>query len=175
MDTKEILKFIPKWLIMVLIFVFLIVFLERLYIAKEPFFLFGKAFGPATKLFQEDKKEIYNYFIKELKKRENAVERLRNENLVFRNQLITFESDILSMRPLFGKIISSNNTSLANVKIEVEGGSQIFSNSNGEFVINCPIGQLIIIEKDGYKSYSFIVNEEHFAQYQKIILARGES
>ena len=35
MDTKEILKFIPKWLIVILIFVFLVVFLERLYIAKK--------------------------------------------------------------------------------------------------------------------------------------------
>ena len=46
MDTKEFLKRIPTWLIAVVVFVFLLIFIERIYIAKKPVNIFGREFGP---------------------------------------------------------------------------------------------------------------------------------
>ena len=42
----NILSKVPQWLVALSICAFLIVFIERTYIAKEPFVLFGKSFGP---------------------------------------------------------------------------------------------------------------------------------
>jgi len=45
MDAKDLVKAIPTWLVAVVVFAFLLVFVERVYISGKPFWLFGKEFG----------------------------------------------------------------------------------------------------------------------------------
>lgn len=166
MDIKEIISIIPKWLIIILIFIFLIIFIERLYISKEPFLLFDKTFGPALK--SKEKIEIYDYFMEKITKLENVINILRIDKLELRNRLLNYEHDTPK---IVGKVLSIDKVSLSGVKIVVEeGGSQTFSNLNGEFLIYCQIGQRIEIEKEGYESRSIVVDQSYFNRYTEIIL-----
>src|SRR3989339_1191003 len=75
-------------------------------------------------------------------------------------------------RPFYGIVISETGVSLADVKISVLGGSQVYSNSSGEFMIYCKAGSFIKFEKYGYKLNEFILNDEQFKNYQKIRLKK---
>jgi hypothetical protein len=46
--VKELLGFVPKWLIVLVVLVLLGVFLERVYISKKPILFWGQAFGPMS-------------------------------------------------------------------------------------------------------------------------------
>lgn len=107
---------------------------------------------------EKDKYTIYKYFIEILNNRESTIEKLRNENLLYRNQLQQFETEL---RTIYGKVSSINGT-IPDVKIEIKGSSVVYSNSNGEFLIQCKAGLHIIFEKNGYDTYEYIVNEEDF-------------
>jgi hypothetical protein len=47
MDTNEMIKKIPAWIVVVAVVIVIVVFLERVYISKKPFYLMGQVFGPA--------------------------------------------------------------------------------------------------------------------------------
>ncbi len=47
MNTQEILKVLPKWLVASAGVIFIVVFLERIYVSKAPIYIFGKLVGPA--------------------------------------------------------------------------------------------------------------------------------
>lgn len=71
-------------------------------------------------------------------------------DVVFVDKVTIQENHIkeeLENQALYGKVISVNDTALADVEIGIVGGSQVFSDSNGEFKIYCKPGQLVRFKK----------------------------
>ena len=52
MEVQELVKRIPAWVIILATLVFLIVFLERVYLSKEPFYIGGALFGTSSQEFE---------------------------------------------------------------------------------------------------------------------------
>jgi hypothetical protein len=124
-----------------------------------------------------DKYVMYEQFTEQIKTLEITISNLRDRIFLLEDQLQHHrsKSDIKDFKVLYGKIISTNDIPIPDVKIEVLGGSQVFSNSNGEFLINCRARQRVRFGKNGYKSYEIVASEEHFKQYQRIVLKGGRS
>lgn len=76
--------------------------------------------------------------------------------------------NIAEAKTMYGKVISEYGDPLTDVKISIIGGSQVYSNSNGEFLIYCRLGSIIHFEKDKLKPLEFQVNNNHFVSYQTI-------
>jgi len=131
---------------------------------------------------KNDKREIYDYFTSEIKNKENAIQNLREENLRLKVAIQhiqqTSAKEFRSLQPtygsFYGKVMSFDNSPIADVEIEATGGTQVFSNINGEFVLTCRIGQLIQFKKSGYRPHELVIGYEHLNNYQRITLTRGD-
>lgn len=119
---------------------------------------------------KEDKRDIYIESTETVKTLENIIHKLRSENFLLRHNLEQSRIGAENLKVLYGKVSSTDNTPLADVRIEAEGGSQVYSNSNGEFLINCRIGQLVKFEKQGFKPLKVIADGKDFHQYRRITL-----
>lgn len=121
--------------------------------------------------YKEDKAIIFHYFTNTLQNCQRTIQKLSNKNFALRTQLQKpeFEGEI-RMRLLYGRVVSAiDSRPIPDVKIEVEGASQIFSNSNGEFLISCKLGNRVRFEKDGYAIVEFVIDERNLDRYQKIV------
>jgi hypothetical protein len=127
-----------------------------------------------------DKVDIFKSLYEIIDSRDSAIQKLYDENYLIRNQLYIMKQpqqrnriqtyEVASLKSLYGNVVLNNNFPLSNVKINIEGGTQIYSNSNGEFFIDCKIGQKITFEKEGYAAHEFVLGKDRFNKYQKITL-----
>lgn len=129
---------------------------------------------PKAKEIREDKRDIYTFFSQKITQLESTIQRLRRENLALRDKLIESGTYLPPFRTIYGRISSSDGVGLADAKVVVISGSQVFSNPNGEFSLDSMPGQTITIEKSGYKTYRFTVNPQHFENYQEFTLRKDE-
>jgi len=121
-----------------------------------------------------DKRDIYTYYGQQMSRLEGTINKLRSENMILRNKLDQSGTDLTTLSVVYGRIVSGKNLGLADAKVEVSGGSQVFSNSNGEFSIISRPGQTITIRKPGFKANALTVRPEHFENYQNFVLAKEE-
>lgn len=119
---------------------------------------------------KKDKTVIYDEMKRQLEQQEEYIRRLLNENYLLKLKHPNLSVENYELRVITGKVVSTQNMPISDVKIDLVGGSQVYSNSNGEFFFSCRVGQRVIFEKKGFKTHEIILTGQTCKQYQNIIL-----
>jgi hypothetical protein len=121
----------------------------------------------------EDRISIYEYFSKILTRRDSTIVELRMENFILRNQTVKTRTTSRAMEVFFGKVVSDSNVDLTDVHIIVIGGSEVYSFSNGEFYIDCQVGQRVRFVHSSFTPIEILVTKELMNIYNIITLHKG--